>query len=296
MPETAAALRASPEQEAREALAAHPHTRALADDAFTVEPGGLSNHAWSVGAGDSRCIVRLSPPDAARLGVDRASECRLLAAVAAAGLAPEVVCCDPARRLLVTRRIDGLPLRREQAVDLPTLAGLAGALRRLHALPVPAGVHRVDFAEQAARLERASDGWRPQDEVLRTKSRFAFRMLAGRRRRPRLCHNDLHHLNLVRAEARLWLVDWEYGGVGDPIFDLASFLCQHDVGPSARAALCSAYGAAEFDDGSLTAACWAFDYVQWLWYRAWPAGEGADPVHAARGAAIEERLHASAPG
>jgi hypothetical protein len=43
---------------------------------------------------------------------------------------------------------------------------------------------------------------------------------------------------------------------------------------------------------ALRAACWAFDYVQWLWYRAWPAGEGADPVYADRAVALERRLRA----
>ena len=112
-------------------------------------------------------------------------------------------------------------------------------------------------------------------------------------RRDTLCHNDLHHLNLVEGAGRLWLVDWEYGGTGDPAFDFASFLCQHDCAAGELDLLRQAYGehAAPGVD-ELRAACWVFDYVQWLWYRAWPGGEGADPVYAARADAIERRLRA----
>ena len=40
--------------------------------------------------------------------------------------------------------------------------------------------------------------------------------------RPVLCHNDLLPANLIDAGDRLWLVDWEYGGAGHPLFDLAN--------------------------------------------------------------------------
>ena len=37
-----------------------------------------------------------------------------------------------------------------------------------------------------------------------------------------LCHNDLLPANLIDEDDRLWLVDWEYAGMGHPLFDLAS--------------------------------------------------------------------------
>jgi thiamine kinase-like enzyme len=40
--------------------------------------------------------------------------------------------------------------------------------------------------------------------------------------RPALCHNDLLAANLIDAKGRLWLVDWEYAGIGNPFFDLAN--------------------------------------------------------------------------
>ena len=67
---------------------------------------------------------------------------------------------------------------------------------------------------------------------------------------------------------RLWLVDWEYGGRGNPLFDLASFLALADLGPVPTEVFLDAYGWPRSRDGGLLEdARWLFDYVQWLWYR-----------------------------
>jgi thiamine kinase-like enzyme len=35
-----------------------------------------------------------------------------------------------------------------------------------------------------------------------------------------LCHNDPYYLNFL-DDGTLWLIDWEYAGMGDPMYDLA---------------------------------------------------------------------------
>jgi thiamine kinase len=282
---------AAREREVREALGTDPRTAALARGSLTVQLGGLSNHAWIAEAAGERCFVRLSPPNAERLGVDRRAECELLRTVAQAGLAPEVIRCDPERRLLVMQWVAGHPWRREEATAPGNIGQLAQSLRRLHSLPVEPGMRRVSFAAQAAHLEAQCAGpWRV-DRELRAAAIDALAVLRCGARPETLCHHDLHHLNLIEADGRLCLVDWEYGGAGDPLFDFASFLCQHDCGPGVQERLLEAYGTSgSFDAGNVAAACWVFDYVQWLWYRAWPDSGAADPVYAERAAAIERRL------
>ena len=185
----------------------------------------------------------------------------------------------------------GIALERHEAITPRNLVRVGAALRVLHAKPVPAGMRRVDFAAQASQLEAQCAGESAADESLRDRSRATFTELARSLRHDALCHNDLHHRNLIEGDGRLWLVDWEYGGAGDPVFDFASFLSQHDCGPRERELLVDAYGAQAAPElDALRAACWAFDYVQWLWYRAWLAGEGADPVYAERAGALELRL------
>jgi hypothetical protein len=56
-----------------------------------------------------------------------------------------------------------------------------------------------------------------------------------------LCHNDVHHLNLVDDGSRLWLLDWEYAAIGDPYFDLASVCCYHNFNAEQRSMLLDFY-------------------------------------------------------
>ena len=59
--------------------------------------------------------------------------------------------------------------------------------------------------------------------------------------RPVLCHNDLLPANLIDEGERLWLVDWEYAGMGHPLFDLASVSANAGLHADEDARLLAAY-------------------------------------------------------
>ena len=108
------------------------------------------------------------------------------------------------------------------------------------------------------------------------------------------CHNDVHARNLLDDGRRLLLVDWEYGGVGDPMFDLAGVVSHHSLDEHGVGVLLEAYGT-RINGACLRDACWAYDYVQWLWYRLAARRPGADGDGSRIAAAgIAARLHGSA--
>lgn len=265
-----------PEAVVRATLARHPLLRELAEAPLAVVGGGLGNHAWVAEREGARLFVRLGAQRAADLGINRRTECAVLRVVAAAELAPPLVACDPATGLLVTRFVEGGPWTPRDAVRASNLRRIGALLRQLHDLPVPKRLPAVDFARQAAHLatQLANAGLAdPADAPLRDRARAVFARLARRAPRRTICHNDLHHLNVLDDGTHLWLVDWEYGGRGDPLFDLAGYLCQQALDARQRAAFLDAYGAIAQDEvAALGDACWAFDYVQWLWYRLWRSG------------------------
>jgi thiamine kinase-like enzyme len=256
-----------PERELRARLGTCPATRDLATGELTRLHGGFSNHAWRVDVPGGPWYARLNAADAEALGVDRASECALLKAVGAAGLAPAVLACEPAVRLLVTRYVDAQPWRADEGTNRINISRLAAILRRLHELPVPAAVTDMNWPAQARRLA-AGLTEAPGDAPVHRRAVGVFERLEARTFIPTLCHHDLHHLNILDDGTRLWLVDWEYGGRGDPLFDLAGFVSMNGLDAPAVESLVEAYGGLEPEAlGQLDAACWAFDYVQWLWYR-----------------------------
>ena len=63
------------------------------------------------------------------------------------------------------------------------------------------------------------------------------------------------------------MLDWEYAADNEPMFDLASLICFHDLGEAEIKLLLTAY-----DDGNsaanrirLAAQMRLFDALQWLW-------------------------------
>ncbi len=282
------------ERDARQALRLEASTVVLADAAFEPVPGGFSNHAWRVTASDgTRCFVRLASRQVERLGADHVTECRVAGLAAAVGLAPDIVRCDPRERLLVTRWLDEAPAGRPVA-DGRRMRVLATTLARLHGLAPPVGLRVVDFEAQARQLEREI-GTDTAEGRLAVLAASVFDRLQTAAPPMVPCHNDLSPSNVIwDATGRAWLVDWEYAGLGDAAFDLGSLASQHGLGAQARARLLGDYVAAggQLDAGRLDLAAWAFDYVQWLWYRASIAA-AVDAADHRAAAARSGRLHES---
>lgn len=272
------------EGELRALLARCEQTRALVDGRLSAIEGGLSNRAWRLEAAGHAWFVRRGHPQGLRLGVDRHSECAVLRAVAAAGLAPGLLACEPGLGLLVTRFVSGRPWQAADALAGRNIERVAQQLCRLHELPVPYGVRPLAYERQARRLHAGLPAPDPLADRLRGLAQPVFARIDRRRPRTVLCHHDLHHLNIVDDGARLWLVDWEYAGRGDPLLDVAGFLAMHVLGPAETTAFVSSYGRLGPEDlAALDDARWAFDYVQWLWYRSrFPGASGPEGRHTER--------------
>lgn len=230
--------------------------------------GGLTNISWLAEVEGMAVVVRLSHADEHDLQIDREHECRVLRAVAAAGIAPAVLACVPDRHVLVTRYLDG-DLWDEATVRVPAnIERVASLLKRLHAVTVDRSFHILDLPANIERywatLARMGRDRPAADLAARDILKMAGAFANGARRC--LCHNDVHHLNLVDT-GRLWLLDWEYAAVGDPFFDLASVCCYHSYDAAARECLVQAYRG-RVDAAAITRlelACWVFDYVRKLW-------------------------------
>ena len=76
----------------------------------------------------------------------------MLTLAVAAGIAPTVLRCDTAARLLVTEWVD-VPGAEVTMPRTRALAAVAPTLAVLHRIAVPADLRVVDFARQALELE-----------------------------------------------------------------------------------------------------------------------------------------------
>jgi thiamine kinase len=236
-----------------------------------IEPikHGLTNRSWLVSTDADRFVVRISDVEsAAALQIDRDSEAIVLRHVARAGIGPQILRCDPARGILATSYLGATWTERDAQAD-ENIDRLARLLRRLHELDVPAGVRTVDLASTVdgyirTLLERGTHSRLVSPALRECADETAERLRDGST--SCLCHNDVHHLNIVGSDP-ISLIDWEYAGVGEPLFDLASVCVYHRFRKPERERLLTAYAEASsaINWQRLELACWLFDYIRDLW-------------------------------
>ncbi len=213
--------------------------------AITPLSGGLTNLNYRVLDGDREYAVRTGD-DVPALGISRGNELACTAAAAALGIAPDVVHSAPG--VLVSDFVHGTTLTPELIAEPSRLERVVGAIASIHAAGAAMVGHLLYF-------------WPFQ--VVRTYLRFATerglvlprgasdRALLQRIQElqerigpftPTFCHNDMMPGNFLDAAERMWVIDWEYAGIGHPLFDLAglSSNCGFDAELDRR--LLDAYG------------------------------------------------------
>lgn len=203
--------------------------------------GGITNDNFKVSLDDGAYVLRIGGKDTELLGIDRQAEHAASLAAHAAGVAPEVVCFVEPEGYLVTRFVEGRIPPPAELARPAQLARVAAALRAFHeGPPLPSRFDAFRVVETYL-ATAASHGVAAPAAYARAQD-VARRIEATRHGAPvRPCHNDLLNANFLDDGERLWIVDWEYAGIGDPVFDLANFSINHELDDDVNRALLTAY-------------------------------------------------------
>ncbi len=203
--------------------------------------GGITNHNLKVEVDGEAFVLRVAGKDTGLLGIDRTVELAATRAAAALGIGPEVVAFVEPEGWLVTRFVEGAIPPMERMHEPAMLERVAQALRAFHGSSCISGAFdsfRVVETYRRTALDRG--GAVPDDYAWAHE--IARRIEARRSADVHVpCHNDLLNANFLEKDERLWIVDWEYAGMGDRFFDLANFSINHDLGAEEREALLVAY-------------------------------------------------------
>nr|MBA2300662.1 phosphotransferase family protein [Chloroflexota bacterium] len=204
---------------------------------------GLTNQNWRVVVDGVPHFVRIPGAATDLLSVDRANERHNTRAAAEAGVGPPMLHEIPAWDVFVLAWVEARTMSSASlaAPGMPTRIG--ETLRQLHAGPR----FRDDFdmfrlAERYLQVvdERRiaiPDGYRERmSQLPALEAALAVHPLPSVP-----CHNDLLAENYLDDGDRLWIVDYEYSGNGDPTFELGN-TCQEQGWDDARIReLCAAY-------------------------------------------------------
>ncbi len=219
-------------------------------DSLKIEPlASLTNRNYKLGIGAETYVLRIAGAGTHRY-IDRAAEAHNARLVASIAIAPEVLYLDPQSGLMLTRFIDGgVPL---QAADMrrPELLRSAVALlKRLHDSRLAFAGRMELFPKLDEYIALVADrGWpagldlrpiRRQAEAARAALERAAGPLAP-------SHIDPVPHNFVRGRGGkqsgdLYLLDWEYAAMAEPMWDLAAVSIEAALDPEGDGILLDAY-------------------------------------------------------
>jgi len=212
--------------------------------------GGITNRNFRATLGGVEYVIRRPGKDTDLLGIDRDAERLANEAASTLGIAPAVA--TTLDDCLVTRFLTCSPI---DAIGLQEgVEELALALRSFHdsGLQLPTRFWVPELLEDYARIavERGGSLAGGYDAA---RSAAALIQEALPLTSPRPCHNDLLPGNIICAERRLMIVDWEYAGMGDPRFDLGNLSVNNDFDEAMDERLLAAYEGGPPSDASRAA-------------------------------------------
>ena len=205
--------------------------------------GGITNHNVLVRDCGQDYVVRLGN-DIPEHMVMRWNELAISRAAHAADVSPEVIHAQPG--VLVIRYVDARPLKGDDLHDPETLSAAVALVSRLHARGLASlsgpvlsfWVFHILRSYAAFLRERGSHHAGTLDTLLEQARDLETRVGAVDLV---LGHNDLLPANVLSGTDRLWLIDWEYGGLNSPLFDLGGLATNAGLPREAEEAMLSQY-------------------------------------------------------
>lgn len=262
-----------------DAITVHRLTQELAlfpgasPDRLTINRlGGQTNRVYRVGNGRDALCLRL-PGKGTEEYINRRVEMVAAEATAKAGVSPEVVHFDPATGVMVTRFLDhAVTMSPALFASRPGAPERAGrTFRTLHDSGAVFDFRFELFSMidaylgiLAGKTVAFPDGYHQglaEAEVVRAA-------LAAHPVALKPCHCDPLAENFLDTGERMWIVDWEYSGMNDPMWDLGDLAVEANLSADAEAAMLAAYfgrEASAFDRGRMVIYKAMCDLLWTLW-------------------------------
>ena len=222
-----------------------PQFAELAPGTYEIERlGGLTNRNYRIAVGKDQYVLRI-PGEGTGEYIDRKAEEVNSRIAAEAGVSAEVLHFDVESGVQVTRFIPGeVTMSPERFKDLGAVARAAKAFRRIHdcGRRFASEFELFKMMDDYLDLLNRKEAWVP--EGYRAVQKEAERVRAALAKRPAQrvpCHCDPLCENFLDTGERMWIVDWEYAGNNDPMWDLGDLSVEAGFGPDQDAALLEAY-------------------------------------------------------
>ncbi len=227
------------------ALARIPLFKGVRPEAVNLEPlDSLTNATYKVTTGGLAYTLRLPGRDTYEY-VDRAAEEQNARIMVAAGVNPKVLHFDATDGMMLSEFVEGDTMNEERfRRDPESPARVALALKQVHRLG-PVFKSRFDvFAmiDVYLGILRKLGARVPEDyHEVEQGAEAARRALDASPIPLSPCHNDPWPANFLDAGGRLYIIDWEFSGMNDPMWDLGDLSIEAGFGSKQDRVMMEAY-------------------------------------------------------
>ena len=199
--------------------------------------GGITNHnyiVWVNGGwgnpGGGKYVLRV-PGVGTDMFIDRDTERECMIEAARVGVAPAVEHVIEPEKAMTIVFVDGEIMHPETMAGHPEHLRQAVETVRVFHDKATFG-HPIDVFQMLRDYTKiARDLKAPMPDRLEAMllEMDAIEQATSRDRPANVaCHNDLLSENfIIDADGKMWIIDWEYGGMTDPYFDLGDFVMEH---------------------------------------------------------------------
>jgi len=207
--------------------------------------GGLTNLVFRVDRGDQHYVLRI-PGKGTEEYINRTHEARAAREAARVQVSPAVLHADPATGVMVTRFIDHAEtMSAETFKSQPGAPGRAGAVfRQLHSADAVFTFRFELFAmiDDYLKVLAGKDTELPLGYHDVVQEADIVRAALQAHPLPHTaCHCDPLCENFLDTGERMWLVDWEYSGMNDPLWDLGDLSIEGQFGEAQEEEMLRAY-------------------------------------------------------
>jgi thiamine kinase-like enzyme len=199
---------------------------------YSISPlgGGITNNNFRIDIGNEAFVMRIPGTDTELLGINREYEHAANLVAGKLGIAPEVYYFIRPEGYLITRFISGRPMPPEEITQPENIHRVIRTIRKVHSMPdIPGRFDVFSVVENYAQTTQRCQVAFPQDyDWVMSCMKEAENALKTFPQKLYPCHNDLLNANFITNE-HLYILDWEYAGMGDLFFDLGNFSANHNL-------------------------------------------------------------------
>jgi len=231
------------------ALASVPRFAAMEPGAYTVARlGGLTNLVFRIDVGGDAYVLRL-PGKGTEEYIDREVELHNAVVAAEAGVSADVLYATAETGLMLTRWIESVTMTPELFESRAGSPGRAGRVfRQLHTcgLVFESRFDLFAMIDEYLTILKAKNATLPPGYAdVVSAAQPARQALAAHPAALAPCHCDPLCENFLDNGERMWIVDWEYSGMNDPLWDLGDLSVEAGLSPDQDLAMLRAYFGAD---------------------------------------------------